>query len=335
MDGQQQQHGGPPVGPAGQWMQPPPGAYPFPLGYFWQQPGIPPHAFHPPLPVPEQDPGPSASSSSHEPRKRGWYWDDMGVSDSESDESDEESFDPESYYDQLQDDQGVAKLISKAFRNCLTKTNRKRLCKEFPRPNIPSAQVPKADHVLFDFLGSSFPKKRDEQLARVQTAVIASSAPIASLLSSLEEQGFKGAADELIPVSAVNRACKASLKIMLVGNATQYISHQRRENIISALPSSKANLGKILRQVCRSDTKMDEKETCLFGTKLLEEVSERVTLLTPSRRLLLRLIIIKSKRRTVFWGKGPASGYGSGWDQSSSSPYHQSDRQPNFRKKVF
>ena len=65
--------------------------------------------------------------------------------------------------------------------------------------------------------------------------------------------------------------------ITLIGNATSYVSSQRRENILKSLLKSRSNLVIILQQVSRrlpGKTGAD-----FFGEATMDEVSKRVTIL--------------------------------------------------------
>lgn len=51
--------------------------------------------------------------------------------------------------------------------------------------------APEADDVIVNFMGPSFPNKMDTQLKRVQSAVLASAAPMLNLWEQLEEHQNK------------------------------------------------------------------------------------------------------------------------------------------------
>ena len=63
--------------------------------------------------------------------------------------------------------------------------------------------------------------------------------------------------------------------LTLIGNASNYISTLRRENIIKALPKSRENLVKILKQVSRQDSIGEGPH--LFGDDAMDQVSKRIT----------------------------------------------------------
>jgi len=90
---------------------------------------------------------------------------------------------------------------------------------------------------------------------------------------------------------------------ILIGNSVNYISQQRREAILSTFPTSRSNLAKILRQICNKDFEVGEKETELFGSKAMENVSERVNALEAFKKLLLRLT--HPRKKGVVFGERP------------------------------
>ena len=256
------------------------------------------------------------------PAKRQKIWWD---SDEEEEEEEERGFDPDTYYDKARNDNTtpeVAAFAKKVFRKCLSQEKRKELSKLYPRPSIEATQVPKADQLIVDFMAKDFPKKQDERLSRIQASVVAACAPITNLLSSMEEQNLSGSQEELIPADEVLRVLQASL--VLIGNSVNYISQQRREAILSAFPTSRSNLAKILRQICNKDFEVGEKETELFGSKAMEKVSERVNALEAFKKAVAKADTSQKKGSRLL-GKGPAAKYGSSAGQSSWHPYSREE----------
>ena len=138
----------------------------------------------------------------------------------------------------------------------------------------------------------------------------------------MEEQNLSGSQEELIPADEVLRVLQASL--VLIGNSVNYISQQRREAILSAFPTSRSNLAKILRQICNKDFEVGEKETELFGSKAMEKVSERVNALEAFKKAVAKADT-SQKKGSRFLGKGPAAKYGSSAGQSSWHPYSREE----------
>jgi hypothetical protein len=78
---------------------------------------------------------------------------------------------------------------------------------------------------------------------------------------------MQGAKSELIPADVVLRSIQAIYTLTLIGNATNFIFTLRRENIIKALPKSRENLAKILKQVTKQDSIGEG--TRLFGENVM------------------------------------------------------------------
>jgi len=138
----------------------------------------------------------------------------------------------------------------------------------------------------------------------------------------MEEQNLSGSQEELIPADEVLRVLQASL--VLIGNSVNYISQQRREAILSAFPTSRSYLAKILRQICNKDFEVGEKETELFGSKAMEKVSERVNALEAFKKAVAKADTSQKKGSRLL-GKGPAAKYGSSAGQSSWHPYSREE----------
>ena len=184
----------------------------------------------------------SQDESSPPPPKRGRY-------DKNSDsETDNEEVDlPYSEQEEQTRDipESVDKFLKTSFGKSLRRETRKAMFHEFPKPNCSAVKVPPANPVLVDFMGSDFPRKRDEQLAKIQSAVTAATSPVCNLWADVLEQGLEDQSTDLIPAEVVLKTCKAT--VSLLGNAVSYINSQRRENIIKSLPKSRSKLASILQ----------------------------------------------------------------------------------------
>ena len=237
--------------------------------------------------------------------------------DSDSDSESEEVFDLESYYDSATEDrtaEDVQTFISVAFKRCLSHQKRKELAREFPKPQ--AVKAPETDPLLADFLGKRYPEQQDKQLARVQTSILAACAPLTDLWSRLCDQGLSGEEDELIPVEEVLKVIRASLA--LIGNSSNYISQLRRKTIIEALPADKANLAKIMKQVCKRQIENSSSE--LFGDQAIKAVSERVnTLETFSKTASKSEVKLRQQSKHFFRG-GPPTKYVGG-PGATGAPY--------------
>ena len=286
-------------------------------GYCWPQPQ--------PVPTPQWNQAVPSQQPDHDdeelpPAKKSRYF--SWESDNEDDEDEDQVFDPDTYYNSALEDStavGVKALMNKTFKKCLSSRRRKEISQSFPRPDLPVTKTPVTDPLIIDFMNRDFPKKVDEQLSKVQTSVIASCALVACLMSQLEQRGLTGEADELMPIKEVMKVCKASL--MLVGNAVQFISQQRRTAIVRATPHSRSSLGKILKEVCKLDVD-DEENTDLFGERVLAKVSERVNTLESFRKMVAK-VTPSQKKQNRFLGRGPAGKHGDSMDPPRKARYTQ------------
>ena len=114
--------------------------------------------------------------------------------------------------------------------------------------------------------------------------------------------------------------------ITLIGNATSYVSSQRRENILKSLLKSRSNLVKILQQV---SWKLPGKtEADFFGEAAMDEVSKRVTILENFRKSALSA----DPKKNRFLGKGPATRNRGGLGQPNW--YRLSNKVPQRRPTI-
>ena len=239
--------------------------------------------------------GPESSHTDPPSKRRRYFEPDDSDSDSESDEG----FDLESYYDSATEDrtaEDVQKFISVAFKRCLAHQKRKEL-ENFQSHRQPKPQ--KQTHSLQISWGSVI---QDKQLSRIQTSILAACAPLTDLWSRLCDQGLSGEEDELIPVEEVLKVIRAS--VALIGNSSNYVSQLRRKTIIEALPADKANLAKIMKQVCRRQIENTGPE--LFGDQAIKAVSERVnTLETFSKTASRSEVKLRQQPKSFFEGARP------------------------------
>ena len=218
--------------------------------------------------------------------------------------------------------ESVDKFLKTSFGKSLRRESRKAMFHEFPKPNCSAVKVPPADPVLVDFMGSDFPRKRDEQLAKIQSAVTAATSPVCNLWADVLEQGLEDQSTDLIPAEVVLKTCKAT--VSLLGNAVSYINSQRREK---SLPKSCSKLASILQQVSKKRTESGDSE--LFGETAMSEVSKRVTLLETFRRSAATADPKPPVLKTRFLGKGPATRYGSGLGRQPWYPTAQWQKAPS------
>lgn len=193
----------------------------------------------------------------------------------------------------------MEEFIKSSFYKGLSKEARTKALEQFPKPA--SVQIPSADSVLTDFMGSNFPKWYDDQLAKVQSTILASAFPVFNMWADSLDQDITGEEAAVIPADVVLKTIKST--ISLVGNAFNYVSIQRRDNLIKNLPKSQANLAKILTQVAKAGVL--QQDGSLFGDKGMTEVSKRISLLDSFRKSAATADPKQSGSR--FLGKVPAT----------------------------
>ena len=201
---------------------------------------------------------------------------DTESDDEEEDEDQElqaEMFDPDSFYKhsmKLKLPQSIEHYVNTHFHSCLSNSVRKTMAADNPLPNTPALTTPIADHVIVDYMGGAFPTKPNTQLKRLQSTVIAAVTPILNLWAKLEEQELSTAQGGLIPVEVVLECFQKTL--VLLGNASNYMSLNRRDIIIRKISQKSKGLGWLMNSVCKESK---PEGTQLFGTAVQKAITER------------------------------------------------------------
>ena len=213
--------------------------------------------------------------------KRPRYYEEVDstfvISDSDSEEEFGEDlaepFDPNSFYKKspkVDVPEAIESSLRKYFQSNLETTARRSMAREDPLPDIPALRCPRADDVIADFMGKDFPSKIDSQYRRMQTAVLASAAPAINLWINLDQQQLTLGQGGLVPVDVVLGVIQRSL--VLVGNASNYISQMRRDIIIRKLEDRNRGLARTLRSICKS---RQPEGDLLFGSTVHKALSDR------------------------------------------------------------
>lgn len=230
-------------------------------------------------------------------------------SDSEDDGDLAESFDPVSFYSKSDNSlpEALESYVKSHFRSCLTGSIRKSMAKDDPLPDHVYLKSLQADDSIVDFLGKDFPSKLDNQLKRIQSAILAAAAPPLNLWKELHDQGLCGSSDGLVPVNTVLEMIQKSL--VLTGNASNYTSLVRRDLIISKMDSKNKNLSKVMKSICKRHQPDD---TLLFGSEVHKALNERAETASSLRKVASKFPESHSKtggneRRTNFFRRGLAS----------------------------
>ena len=224
-------------------------------------------------------------------------------------------FDPDSFYEKPSKElpEPLEKYTLKFFRSCLKDSLRKSMSKEHPLPVSTALHCLQADDSVKDFMGKSFPKKFDYIYKRIQSFVNAAAAPALNLWRDLHDQGFLGGYDNLMPVDTCLGMIQRTL--VLVGNASNYISQCRGDNIIFKLKRQNPTLGTALGSICQEHQPGTK---YLFGGEVRKALNGRAECLSSMKKVSSRLLNLSSSSSTddnlTTVPCGPRqSHYSSGW----------------------
>ena len=127
----------------------------------------------------------------------------------------------------------IQKYLKKHLRHCLSKEEREALFREHPRPDVAVTLTPKVDKYISDFLGKKFPKDQDNQMSKIQTAVLGCIRPLTTAWQELLEAGLEQDTSMMLPATEVLAVIQRSL--CMIGNASEFISQARRAKILEAI----------------------------------------------------------------------------------------------------
>ena len=131
--------------------------------------------------------------------------------------------------------------LNKHMKRCLTKEEREALFKEHPRPDLDSCVPPKIDKYMSEFLGKRVPKERDSELAKIQSAILASIRPLTSAWQLLLEAGLPENPQMTVPAEEVTTLIQCTL--CMIGNASELVSQTRRSKILETIDPSWSKFG--------------------------------------------------------------------------------------------
>ena len=236
----------------------------------------------------------------------------------------DDDFDPESYYttdsgNDTPDD--VKKFLESTFKRCLPRKRQRSIAREYPKLNLDVTKVPKADKDISNILDQSFPTKSDKQLSRIQAAILASCGPLTSLWSQMSKNGFTGKSDELMPTKDMVRVIRESLA--LIGNASSYVTLNRRLTITDKVKESRPQLASFLKEVCSKD--LGDSGGELFGP-VVKKLGERADTIKAFNEALTKLDPPAKGERdratsSHFLGRGSDAKYGSAPSYQHPKPY--------------
>lgn len=160
--------------------------------------------------------------------------------------------------------------MDRHFHTCLKREAHKALARAHPLPDIPALQCPRMDEVIMDFVGASFPTRTESSLKRIPSSCIWSAASMLNLWIQLEEQGLDSNQGGLVPVEVILDTIQRSL--VLIGNASNYISEARRDLVVGRISQKQKGLGKILKNICH---RTKPEGSALFGSSVHKALTVR------------------------------------------------------------
>ena len=254
--------------------------------------------------------------------KRTRYYESEDSDDGGMDEDLAEEFDPDSYYRTNKKSnlpEIIQKYVNTHFRTCLPKVVRKAMARENPLPDSPALRSPETDDVLVDYMGGDYPSITDAHYKRIQTAIISAGAPMLNLWAHLEEQQLTSSQGGLIQVEVMLEAIQKSL--VLLGNASNYVSESRRDLIIGKLSRKKKSLSKVLKSACK---KNKAEGSLLFGPAVHKAISYRADTLSAFSKAAEKTSLPQAGRSDGnFFRRGPTSRDG-GRSGKFPKPFHSS-----------
>ena len=152
--------------------------------------------------------------------------------------------------------EGTHRLLTKSCTLCVSHDLRKRTRSRYKLPRVEATRTPRVDHVLRS-LAPTPAKSVDKELARIQTFVLDSLAPVTSMLENAEQ----------LSVEDVKEASSAA--VSLIGNANAKISRLRREKLVSSI-------NKNLVPLVKEDTDFQDVAPNLFGPDFSKRAKEHL-----------------------------------------------------------
>ena len=228
----------------------------------------------------------------------------------------------------------IKEYLDKYMKRCLTKEEREALFKQHPRPNLDSCLPPKVDKYMSEHLGKRFPRERDTELSKIQTAILASIRPLTLAWQHLVEAKLEDNQSMVVPATEVLTLIQQT--ICMIGNASEFTSQMRRAQILGEIDSSWSKFSSE-SFVSATGTLFGEKFQRSLGKRVENEVAlaKAVSITKRSKKDKDVSSTRKDRHRNdQFFRRGPPAKYGSRQGKSSLHPYdsYQQPRQTDYRK---
>ena len=240
------------------------------------------------------------------------------------DSSDEEAIDYEKeiIWPESEEEDGGGKLVEVSEKTksllesrctqSVPNEKRKKIRARFPQPKVAATKTPRLD----DFLKATIPttaKNEDKELAKIQTFVLDSMAPLTALLEA-------GNSEEELTLEAVTNATTTAVE--LLGNASARISRLRREKVCN-------HLNKSLQPIAKRDELFKKAAPDLFGAEFAKTSKDHVD--------QLKAIMATVPKRNQFFPDGPPKsrgGFRNNRGRGGDSRFHQS-RGHRFQRRNY
>ena len=244
--------------------------------------------------------------------KRSWA---DRMSDSEEETTDLTK--PIDFPDSDVEDQTESKIVevsektrSLLFDSCtqrMPNPDRLRARSQYPLPKVPATRTPQLDAMMKPE-ASTATKAADRQLAKVQSLLLDSLAPLSTLLE-LHNKGEQLNGQDTI------KAVKTA--VQLIGNSNAHLSHLRRVRILS-------DMNKALFPVVEEDKNFKTAAPQLFGLEFAQRGKNLVDQMKAIRSTTSR----KPDRRSQFFRGGPPNrgGFGQRYGRGGGPSYSRRER---------
>ena len=200
----------------------------------------------------------------------------------------------------------TSKFLQEKCTRRVPNSTRRELRDRFPLPQVPATRPAQLDPILKSETSSAI-KAADKQLAKVQTLVLDSLAPLTSVLEAHQ----KG---EVLDQKDVIQAVKCG--ITLIGNANAHLLNLRRERIVS-------DINKALLPIVGDDDIFKEVAPLLFGMEFVKKSKEMVEQVKAIRSTFNK----RTDRKPPFFRGGPPSRGG------TTRRYGRGGAQQHFRQR--
>lgn len=187
---------------------------------------------------------------------------DSDMSEAEENENDADSVNESDEWSPTQETDSFVELV---FRKMLTKAQKDKLLKDYPKPSSDAAHVPVLDSSIRAAYYQMQPA--DSQLYRIQRSILDAANPLIKAFDLLQQE------KEEVDVAEVSIAVKASL--LLLGGANAHLTTERRKGALSKMKPQWAHLAK---------EKFPEAKRNLFGEGFEEVVERRAKAITALKK---------------------------------------------------